>query len=176
VETVATVDALGLVALVVDLDCVLTQPSDQAAPMNDIQIEYSGRIVNGGGRFRDRMREFPYEKLWELLNAPRPIDYPTLEYVVNWCRPRIVKGTTFAEAALDSRLLRTKSEVFRKVKEGAMKWNGHRVTDPNMPIRFQFLEPGWGVVQLGKTTHQVLLDRGWRYADPDHPYNNKERQ
>jgi hypothetical protein len=137
--------------------------------MNDIRIEYGGRIVNGNGCFRDVMREFPYEKLWELLNDPRPVDYATLEYVINWCRPRVAKGHTFVEAVLDSRLLDTRSEVFRKVKEGGMKWNGRRVADVNMPI--EFLAPGWGVIQLGKKTHKVLLDRVWSYADPEHPYN-----
>lgn len=137
--------------------------------MNDIRIEYGGRIVNGGGCFRDVMREFPYEKLWELLNDPKPIDYATLEYVINWCRPRVAKGHAFVEAVLDSRLFETRSEVFRKVKEGGMKWNGRRVADVNMPI--EFLAPGWGVIQLGKKTHKVLLDRGWCYADPAHPYN-----
>ena len=43
-----------------------------------------------------------------------------------------------------------------------MKWNGDRVTDINMQV--QFLEPGWGVIQLGKRTHGVILDRGWGYA------------
>ena len=69
--------------------------------MNDIRIEYGGRIVNGNGCFRDVMREFPYETLWELLNDPRPIDYATLEYVVNWCRPRAIKGRTFADVAVE---------------------------------------------------------------------------
>jgi hypothetical protein len=54
-----------------------------------------------------------------------------------------------------------------------MKWNGKRVTDANMIV--EFLEPGWGVIQLGKKTHDILLDRGWCWADPNHPYN-KEQQ
>ena len=131
--------------------------------MSDIRVEYIGQIVNGGSHFRDVMRGFPYEKLWGLLNAPRSIDYATLECVINWCRPRAAKGHTFVEAVLDSKLLETRSDVFRKVKEGGMKWNGQRVADVNMPI--EFLAPGWGVIQLGKKTHKVLLDRIWCYAD-----------
>ena len=158
-------DALGLVALVAHLDRVRTQSSSRTTSMSDTQIVHTGRIANEDGHFRDVMREFPYEKLWELLNDPQPIDDATFEYVINWCRPRIVKDHTFVEAVLDSRLLETRSEVFRKVKEGGMKWNGKRVTDVNMPI--EFLEPGWGVIQLGKKTHKVILDRGWCYADPN---------
>jgi len=141
--------------------------------MNDIRIEYSGRIVKGEGHFRDVMKEFPYEKLWEILNDPKPIDEATMECVVNWCRPRAMKGRTFADAAVEAGTLKTRSEVYRKVKEGAMKWNGKRVTDANMIV--EFLEPGWGVIQLGKKTHDILLDRGWCWADPNHPYN-KEQQ
>lgn len=125
--------------------------------MNDMQIEHNDRIVKKEGHFRDVMKELPYEKLWELLNDPKPIDNTTLEYVVNWCRPRVIQGRTFADAILDSNLLETRSEVFRKVKEGSMKWNGQQATDMNMVI--EFLEPGWGVIQLGKRTHKVLLDR-----------------
>ena len=104
--------------------------------MYDARIEYSGRIVTGNDCFRDVMNAFPYETLWELLNDPKPIDDTTFEYIVNWCRPRIAKGHTFVEAVLDSKLLETRSEVFRKVKEGGMRWNGNRVTDANMPVQF----------------------------------------
>ena len=104
--------------------------------MNDIRIEYSGRIVTGNGRFRDVMNAFPYETLWELLNDPKPIDDTTFEYIVNWCRPRVAQGHTFVEAVLDSKLLETRSDVFRKVKEGGMRWNGDRVTDINMQVQF----------------------------------------
>ncbi len=140
--------------------------------MNGIRTEYSGRLSNEDGHFRDIMDAFPYEKLWELLNDPKPIDAATLECVVNWCRPRVIQGHTFADAALDSTLLKTRSEVFRKVKEGGMKWNGQRISDVNVLI--EFLEPGWGVIQLGKTTHKVLLGRAWCYADPNHPYNKEQ--
>jgi len=131
--------------------------------MNGHRIEYSGRIVKGSGTFHDVMMEFPYERLCELLNDPEPIDEATMAYVVNWCRPKPIQGRTFADAAVEAGTLKTRSEVYRKVKEGAMKWNGRRVADANMVV--EFLEPGWGVVQLGKKTHDVLLDRGWQYAD-----------
>lgn len=106
--------------------------------------------------FLDVMKAFPYEKLWKLLNDPKPIDNATLKYVIRWCRPKTISGTTFVEAVLDTNLLETRSDVLRKIKEGGMKWNGRRVADMNMPI--EFLAPGWAVIQLGKKTHRVVLN------------------
>ena len=102
------------------------------------------------------MTAFPFDNLWELLNNPRAIDGQTFEHVVNWCRPRVLKGTSFAEAVIESGLFATRGEVIRKIKESAMKWNGVRVIDANMPVAF--LEPGWGVIQLGKRTHKIVLE------------------
>jgi tyrosyl-tRNA synthetase len=110
--------------------------------------------------FADVMREFPFDDLWELLNNPHSIDAKTLEYVVSWCRPRIPSGIlsfdSFADVVIKSGLLASRGEVMRKVKEGSMKWNGSRVSDANMIIGF--LDPGWGVIQLGKRTHKVVLE------------------
>lgn len=161
-------DTLGLVAMVAHLDRVLAQSSSHAIPMTNPRIQHP----KGNGCFLDVMKAFPYERLWELLNDPKPIDHVILEYVINWCRPATATGTTFIKAVLDTKLLETRSDVFRKVREGGMKWNGQRVTDVNMPI--EFLAPGWGVVQLGRKTHRVLLDRGWSYADPNHPYDKEK--
>lgn len=122
-----------------------------------MKFEYGGKIIKGEGCFRDVMSEFPYEQLWALLNDPRPIDETTLEYIINWCHPNIFKGWTFVDAVLESGVLKTKSEISRN--RGAMKWNGQRVTNVNMIV--EFFEPGWGVIQLGKKTHGVLLDRWW---------------
>ena len=126
-------DALGLVALVAHL--YRPHPTT-TCPCTTPELSYNGQIVAGNGCFRDVMNAFPYETLWELLNDPKPIDDTTFEYIVNWCRPRVAKGYTFVEAVLDSKLLETRSEVFRKVKESGMRWNGRRVTDASMPIEF----------------------------------------
>jgi tyrosyl-tRNA synthetase len=110
--------------------------------------------------FADVMIAFPFDDLWELLNKPRAIDARTFEYVVNWCRPRVPSGVlcfdAFADVVVKSGLFASRGEVIRKVKEGAMKWNGSRVSDANMPVGF--LDPGWGVIQLGKRTHKVVLE------------------
>ncbi len=119
------------------------------------------RLTIGNGRFRDVMKEVSYDQLWELLNHPHSIDLKTLESVVNWCRPKIIGSTIFVDAVIESSLFTTRNEVFRKVKEGGMKWNGRQVTNVNMPI--DFLEPGWAIVQLGKKHCQVLLNCNWSY-------------
>ena len=133
--------------MVVDLDRISSQSPRRASPMNEPPTN----------SFLNVMEAFPYEELWELLNDPRPIDNATLEHVIRWCRPKTIGGATFVEAVLDSNLLETRSDVLRKVKEGGMKWNGRRVADMNMPI--EFLAPGWAVIQLGKKTHRVVLNR-----------------
>ena len=79
------------------------------------------------------------------------------------------QGFFVVDPGLRSDKFKNIADFFRKVKEGGMKCNGRRVADVNMPI--EFLAPGWGVIQLGKKTHKVLLDRVWSYADPEHPYN-----
>lgn len=132
--------------MVVDLDRMSTWSFGRAPSMNGPPTH----------DFLGVMETFPYGKLWELLNAPRPIDNTSLEYVIWWCRPKATSGTTFVEAVLDSNLLETRSAVLRKVREGGMKWNGRRVTDMDMPIGF--LAPGWAVIQLGKKTHKVVLN------------------
>ena len=104
--------------------------------------------------FLEVMREMPFEALWTLLNSPGPVNESGFEVVIAWCRPKVTAAITFTEAVLDSGLLATRSEVYRKVKEGVLKWNGYCVSDPNMPI--EFLHPGWAVIQLGKKTHRVL--------------------
>jgi tyrosyl-tRNA synthetase len=110
--------------------------------------------------FADVMTKFPFDDLWELLNNPRSIDAITLEHVVNWCRPQVPSGIlcfdAFADVVVKSGLLASRGEVIRKIKEGSMKWNGSRVSDANMPVGF--LNPGWGVIQLGKRTHKVVLE------------------
>jgi len=133
--------------MVADLDRMSSQSSRRASPMNESPTN----------SFLNVMEAFPYEELWELLNDPKPIDNAILEHVIRWCRPKAIGGTTFVEAVLDSNLLETRSDVLRKVKEGGMKWNGRRITDMNMPI--EFLAPGWAVIQLGKKTHRVVLNR-----------------
>jgi hypothetical protein len=124
--------------------------------------------------FSDVMREFPYETLMEHLRHPHAIDKVTLGFIIDWTWPKIVQnefeGTEagiqpirrpFVQRALESRIVSSKSEVRRKIKEGALYWNGVRVTDENMLT--DFLEPGWAVVQLGKKHFKTLL-KGWKYA------------
>ena len=112
-------DALGLVALVAHLDRVRTQSYSRTTSMSDTQIVHMGQIANEDGHFRDVMREFPYEKLWELLNAPQPINDATFEYVINWCRPRIVKDHIFVEAVLDRGCLKHASKSSARLKKVA---------------------------------------------------------
>ncbi len=111
-------------------------------------------------RFGDVMTAFPFDNLWELLNNPHSIDTLTFEQVINWCRPKVPSGIlcfdAFADVVVKSSLFASRAEVIRKVREGAMKWNGRRVTDANMTVGF--LNPGWGVIQLGKRTHKVVLE------------------
>ncbi|MFA6364706.1 hypothetical protein [Methanoregula sp.] len=110
--------------------------------------------------FADMMVAFPFDDLWELLNNPRSIDAETLEHVINWCQPKIPSGIirfdAFADVVVKSGFIATRSAVIRKIKEGSMKWNGSQVSDPNMLSGF--LDPGWGVIQLGKRTHRVVIE------------------
>lgn len=110
--------------------------------------------------FDNVMVAMPFDDLWELLSNPRPIDSETLELVINWCRPMIPSGCIafddIADVIVKSGLLSTKSEVVRKIKERSVKWNGNQVADPHMLTGF--LKPGWGVIQLGKRTHKVVIE------------------
>ena len=83
--------------------------------------------------FSEVMKEVPFEALWTLLNNPGPVNESGFKAIIAWCRPKATTATNFTEAVLDSGLLATKSEVIRKVREGVLKWNAYRVSDPNMP-------------------------------------------
>jgi len=107
---------------------------------------------------------FPYEKIWELLNNPRPIDDTTFYYLKRWCsNASRINVKTFMEVTqkisfhpYDQTIPPpTKSEVYRLIKSKALKWNGIKVTDAYMEI--SWLKPGWGVLQIGKKTHVVVL-------------------
>lgn len=66
----------------------------------------------------------------------------------------------------------SKSEVYRKVKEGAIKWNGKKVVDAKMELDFLF--PGWGIIKFGKKTYFVVLDSDfwiqWKEEEPPYDY------
>lgn len=110
--------------------------------------------------FQDVMDTFPFSDLWTLLNNPQPIDEVTFQCVINWCRPKRVQTEIFVwEACIESGLLNSKSEVNRKIKENSLKWNGEKVKDPEE--RVSFLQPGWGVLQLGKKLHKVVISDNW---------------
>ena len=105
--------------------------------------------------FADVMRVYPNATLQVWLRNPKPVDQATFLCIRCWMRPATITSRRFAQVAVDSGILKTVSEVYRKVKEGGMKWNGRRVTDPNLEV--SLIWPGWGVVQLGKSTFQVVI-------------------
>ena len=107
--------------------------------------------------------EFPFEKLLALLNEPKVVDQKTFGYVFAWMEPKFTDATTFVEVAVASGIVESRSDVYRKVKEGSMKWNGVKVIDPNMPVKFIF--PGWGVVKLGKKQHKVVMQEHPPYCE-----------
>jgi hypothetical protein len=112
--------------------------------------------------FADIMREFPAEKLWDLLMNPKDIDDRLFLYVIGWCCPKLTNARTFFELSqvesfhpFDRTIAPpSKSELQRLVRSGALKWNGILVKDIFMPI--DWLNPGWGVIQIGKKTHKVI--------------------
>ena len=104
----------------------------------------------------------PFQDLWSLLNNPREIDKATLDDVISWMRPqRVDENIPFWKAAKSSPLINSKSDVMRKIKEGSIRWNGEKVEDAEMLINF--LGPGWGVIQVGKKNHTVVINSKWTY-------------
>lgn len=68
--------------------------------------------------------------------------------------PKCIRGHS-NEIAAESKIVSSSSEAYRKVKEGGMKWNGKRVTDPRMEVEFMW--PGIGIIQLGKQHFAMVL-------------------
>jgi hypothetical protein len=105
-----------------------------------------------------------FDELQEVLK--NPTDNPNLWFFLLWaCRPptidkesTITDATTLVTFSFDStQPTVTRSEVRRFVKEGSLKWNGTKVTDPFMPLTW--LAPGWGVIQHGKKHFRPILCR-----------------
>lgn len=115
--------------------------------------------------FNDVMQALPFDAVWELLNSPREIDRQTFLCLVNWCRPKRIEAETFIDAAVECGMFATRGEVHRKLKERALKWNGSQVLEVNQPIKL--LEPGWGVIQMGKKQHTMVISCDWIVRSPE---------
>jgi tyrosyl-tRNA synthetase len=103
------------------------------------------------------MDQMPFEETRKILKKPEPLDQTRLKLLFAWLPPKATQeGKRFCEIAVDSTLFNTNGEVRRKIKEGGVKWNGEKVTDPNFIP--EFIWPGWGVVQLGKNNFAIVIN------------------
>jgi len=91
------------------------------------------------------------EDLLKIVRKPleAEIDHKIFACMITWLNIHTTtEGKRFCEIACDTPLFSTHGEVRRKIKEGGVKWNGVKVNDPHFIP--EFIDPGWGVVQLGK--------------------------
>ena len=97
------------------------------------------------------------EDLQKILRKPleAEIDHKIFACMIQWMNIHTTQeGKRFCEIACDTPLFATHGEVRRKIKEGGVKWNGVKVTDPNFIP--ELIDPGWGVVQLGKNNFGLV--------------------
>jgi tyrosyl-tRNA synthetase len=112
--------------------------------------------------FNDVMRDLPFRDLWDLLNNPVSVDKKILDCIIAWTKPkRVEEGESFWEIALPTPLFNSKSDLLRRVKEGSVRFNGEKIIDIEKPV--SLLEPGWGVIKLGKKNHGVVISNKWSY-------------
>ena len=97
-----------------------------------------------------------FQELWEILESPREVNQDTFAGMWWWMRPkRTEEGKNICQVIVDSGAMDSLSDARRKIKEGGVKWNGERVTDWRLVP--SFIEPGWGVVKIGKKNHSLVI-------------------
>jgi len=110
--------------------------------------------------FNDVMEVLSFNELWNLLNDPKELDDIIFQCVINWCRPKkVTNGQSFIDMALESKSFNSKSEIIRNFKGNALKWNGKKIID--LEYKCNLLNPGWGVIQIGKKNHIVVISKNF---------------
>ena len=89
--------------------------------------------------------------IFNLLQNPKDLDQKILTEVFAWTKPKWVKGN-ITNIMVMAGAVESISQAIRKIKEGAVCWNGKGVTNIKMDV--EFFSPGfgfgWGVIKIGK--------------------------
>lgn len=101
-----------------------------------------------------QMDALPFEKLVSILDNPAPVDSETMTCLKWWLRPSFVKdGLTILEAMTQAGIVNSFTDGKHLVKQGGVKLNGVKVSDPKEYI--WFVDGSWLVIKVGKT-HRMM--------------------
>lgn len=96
------------------------------------------------------------DEVFRLLSHPQEVGTGKLFCLAAWTCPKIVVGEKLTDIMVQSGAMPSLSEARRKIKEGGVRWNGVKVTD--LEMRVEFFKFGWGVIQVGKKNHTMVIN------------------
>jgi tyrosyl-tRNA synthetase len=97
-----------------------------------------------------------FEELRKNLDNPREFSKDEFAQIWWWMRPKwSEEGRDICQIIVDAKIFNTVSDSRRKIKENCVSWNGVKVTDPS--FKPTFIEPGFGIIKIGKKNHYMVM-------------------